>query len=56
VKIGLRPAWSWTRHIIGCSILDLDALLTAIDDLSMFFEGVLDKLEEAESKMDQMIK
>lgn len=36
--------------------VDLDALLTAIDDLSMFFEGVLDKLEEAESEMDQMIE
>jgi len=36
--------------------VDLDALLTAISDLSMFFERVLDKLEEAESEMDEMIE
>lgn len=36
--------------------VDLDALLTAISDLSMFFERVLDKLDEAESEMDEMIE
>ncbi len=36
--------------------VDLDSLLTAIEDLSKFFERVLDKLEEAEAEMDEMIE
>lgn len=36
--------------------VDLDALLTAIDDLSTFFERVLDNLEEAETEMDERIE
>lgn len=35
--------------------VDLDALLVAIDDLSQFFENLLDKLDEAEAEMDEMI-
>lgn len=36
--------------------VDLDTLLTAIDDLSAFFECVLEKLNEAEAEMDEMIE